>query len=249
LLFIVSLIASLLVICSPGNEVRAASFPERHQLLHSLLYSIAQSLRFLALWICDIPLLIASFLYIAFEKCFLFKHKLYISPIILISLLPLVIFISAFPAYWSTGILGQHRTLNVGYFFFLLLWFINLSAWSEYFKNKKFIAIASNFSAKYFIVLFTLMIFFTFVTRNGNTALNDLFSGKAKKFDTEMKHRYAFLKAAHIRSEKNCLLDSLINKPASVFVLDISNDKNDWMNRGMAAYFGVNKVALKKVAP
>jgi hypothetical protein len=75
---------------------------------------------------------------------------------------------------------------------------------------------------------------------------SDLLSGKAKNFDSEMRLRYEILNSADQNPEKICRLDSLQSKPVSLFVLDITENENDWMNRGMAAYFGINKVSLKK---
>ncbi|HKR04067.1 MAG TPA: DUF6056 family protein [Bacteroidia bacterium] len=251
LLFIFSCLCASMVIFSPGNAVREAAFPERHQLFHSLLFSVAQTFRFFGAWINNIPLTIASLLYIPLtiylsQKYDVFKNSFYLSPLLSTCSLFLVVFLSAFPAYWSTGILGQHRTVNVAYFFFLILWFINLTVWLNYFSTKKFIITLSVFSSRYFLALFTSMILFSFITGNGYVVMNDLFSERAKNFDNEMKLRYETLNNAQQRSDSICILDTLQNKPVSLFVLDISPDENDWMNRGMAAYFGINKVTLRK---
>jgi hypothetical protein len=41
----------------------------------------------------------------------------------------LVIPAAVFPAYWETGLLGQHRTVNTAYFAFLVLWFTATAIW------------------------------------------------------------------------------------------------------------------------
>lgn len=251
LLFIFSCLCASLVIFSPGNAVREAAFPERHQLFQSLLYSVAQTFRFFVAWINNIPLTIATLLYIPYtihlsQKSGLFKNSFYLSPLLSTCSLFIVIFLSAFPAYWSTGILGQHRTVNVAYFFFLILWFINLTVWMNYFRTKKFIISLSVFSSRYFLVLVTSMILFSFITGNGYVVMNDLFSGRAKNFDNEMKLRYETLNNAQQRSDSICIIDTLQNKPVSLFVLDITENENDWMNRGMAAYFRINKIRTAK---
>jgi hypothetical protein len=156
-----------------------------------------------------------------------------------------VIFLSAFPAYWSTGILGQHRTVNSAYFFFLVLWFMNLTVWVNFLMDKKITANVSNFAERYFSVLFIVMVLFSFITGNGYVAVGDLLSGRTKNFDRQIEQRYEKLQMARQHPDKACLLDSLQNKPASLFVLDISADENDWVNRGMAAYYGIGAVGLK----
>src|SRR6185436_3629414 len=172
LLFTFSILCSLLVFFSPGNAVREAVFPDRHHFFHSLLFSMAQSCRFFKEWIINIPLLIASILYIPVSIRFsktsgLFKNNFYISPFLSTCFLFFVIFLSAFPAYWSTGILGQHRTVNSAYFFFLILWFMNLTVWVNFLANKKITAIVSNLAEKYFVSLFILMMLFSLITGNG----------------------------------------------------------------------------------
>ena len=46
-------------------------------------------------------------------------------------LLLFVIFFSSFLPYWVSGILGQHRTLNVAYFMFIILWFSTITVVSQ----------------------------------------------------------------------------------------------------------------------
>jgi uncharacterized protein DUF6056 len=250
-IFIFSLLCSLVVILAPGNSVREAVFPGRHQFFYSLFFSLAQSARFFLKWVTGIPLILASLVYIPVsmhisEKPVLFRNNFYLSPVSSTCLLFIMIFLSAFPSYWSMGMLAQHRTVNAAYFFFLILWFINLSAWINFLKKKKIIITLSNFTSKYFSILFILILLFSFMTGNGYRVLSDLFSGKAKNFDREMRLRYEILNSAGQNPEKICRVDSLQNKPASLFVLDITENENDWMNRGMAAYFGINKLSLKK---
>ncbi|MEP7170680.1 MAG: DUF6056 family protein [Bacteroidota bacterium] len=249
MLLIFSCLSSLLVIFSPGNAVREAAFPDRHQLFHSLLFSAVQSFRFFFLWIANIPLLIASLLYIPLsirisEKSSLFKNSFHLKPVLSTCFLFLLVFLSAFPAYWSTGILGQHRTVNVAYLFFIILWFINLTVWINFLSARKLITTLSTFATTNFLILIISIIPFSFITGNGYFAMHDLLSGKAKNFDKEMSARYELLSISRKRSSEICILDTLKNKPTSLFVLDISDNENDWMNKGMAAYFGVAKVAV-----
>jgi len=53
-----------------------------------------------------------------------------------ISLLLLPIFIASFLPYWSTGILGQARTMILAWLFFMLIWLVNLSIITHRFRSK-----------------------------------------------------------------------------------------------------------------
>jgi hypothetical protein len=62
LLFAIALVASLVVILAPGNGFRAALFPGNHQLVHSILFSLMQTSRFVLDWVSNLPLLFVSVL-------------------------------------------------------------------------------------------------------------------------------------------------------------------------------------------
>jgi hypothetical protein len=125
-----------LMYMAPGNAVRGSMFADTHLLLPSLGMSALQAVHFVGGWVLSPALLASSVLYIPVHH-WLKEHipgadrMLRLSPWPTAALPFLVIMACTFPAYWSTGILGQHRTVNVACLLFIPLWFLNLSQWLE----------------------------------------------------------------------------------------------------------------------
>ncbi|MFH0895077.1 MAG: DUF6056 family protein [Bacteroidota bacterium] len=242
---------SLLVILAPGNEVRGSAYPDAHQFFYSIEMAGMQSLRFLAKAIASAPLIAASLLYLSFHS-FLYKKNdliqksFYLHPLISALLLFAVFFAGTFPAYWATGVLGQHRTLNVSYFAFLVLWFINLTVWINFLNKRirKLIRISIQLRALSITVCVASLI----ITGNGLTVWNDLISGRAASFDSQMQERYQILKKAKNENDTVVQLPLLKDKPETLFVLDITEDPDHWINQGYALYFGLDgkKIGVKK---
>lgn len=242
LLLLASFAFCCIVYFAPGNSVRESYFPDNHQLFSSLGYSFAQVVRFFFKWISSAPLLLISFLYYFLNKKLsseigVFKNSFYLNKYTSLLLLFLVIFIGVFPAYWSTGILGQHRTVNISYFLFIIMWFINLTV----FYNLSMVEIKEKGSilkwGMYFLIWSSLVF-----TKNGYNVLDDLFSGNAAQYDVQMNTRYSIIADAKSRGDLETIyFDPIANKPKSLFVLDITDDPHNWRNRGYAVFFDIPK--------
>lgn len=223
----------LIVYFAPGNTIRSSYFVGKsHQLLHSLLFSVLQCCRFTFEWLSNGVILLLSIVFISihpkFEKhVFIFSSSFPISKWVSLFSLPAVIFISVFPAYWSTGILGQHRTMNVAYFFFIFLWFLNLSIWINSYPQRfsRF-----NFNNSKLFVLFSLVIILT--TKNTRIGWIDILTKSVNRFDLEMNERYKALDRANIKANLNSkvYISKLNERPKSIFLYDISNDPNYFPN-------------------
>ena len=236
---------SCLVFFSPGNHFRSGYFPNSRSLFNSLFMSMLQMLRFFFTWVSYAPLIIASILFapLSFEinKRSALSGKLgNYKPFTLFVLIWVILFLCIFPAYWSTGILGQHRTLNTACFFFVLIWFLLIH--SIYSKNnlaEKITQIISP-SIRFFL---TLLLFATLLlSGNSGTAIMELASGKITGFDKEMNNRVNILSAAKNKGITDVTIPPLQNKPQSLFVLDIQPDCNHWINQQYANFFGLKKV-------
>lgn len=233
-------------ILAPGNYVRESFYPEKHQFFHSLLYSIAQTGRFFLIWTSSAPLFIMSVIFYYFNKKLsasvpIFSASFYLHPIVSTCLLFFIIFASVFPAYWVTGILGQHRTLNIAYFFFIILWFINLNVWFNFFKQKLNYQQPLSLKSIYFLVLITLGCFL--FAKNGFDCSSDIITGRARSYDTQMKKRYSIV----AESKDTIFFSQIIDPPRSFHVYDITNDHYSWFNTCWALYFNCeNKPVIKK---
>jgi len=241
--FIFACLFAAILILSPGNSVRGNSYSESHRFLYSLSYSFLQVGRFTVLWVASVPLIAASSLYYFLNKkmvkeCELFKYSFYLNRWASIFILFAIVFICVFPAYWATGILGQHRTLNVAYFFFLIMWFINLTVWFNCSKTSVEIKGVQKLVLTIFLVLGICF------SGNGYHALIDLFSGTARAFNVQHVDRFERLSSAQDRAWNVLALDLVLAKPKCLFTYDISNNSKDWRNQAYNMYFELPKTEI-----
>lgn len=241
-----SILFASILIFAPGNAIRGNSYSNTHQFFHSFGYSILQVVRFSLLWIVSIPLIVASILYAGVNKTLrknidLFKNSFYINRWFSIFLMFSIVFICVFPAYWATGILGQHRTLNVAYFFFLIMWFVNLTVWLNHYQNKiKRFKINLNQKKLMMLVLVLGLVF----TGNGYSTLHDVFSGKARSFNLQITERFEKLSKERKTNGAPIILGPLLAKPKCLFTYDISSNPKDWKNQAFNMYFGLEGVDI-----
>jgi|GEM_PF-1199038 len=244
ILFLISLIVSIFSLMAPGNAVRGSNFEGEHfKFVKSFVFSMLQVPRFFFSWISNVPFILGTFLIIPLTiklgKQFDFiRNHFYIHPVLASILLPLIIFLCVFPAYWATGILGQHRTLNIAYALFILLWFGVVACWTNFLEQKKClpqIAINSKWQTIFIIFIIMTMV----LTGNGYNAFTDIIYGRAQKFDRIMLERYSIMKQTKAQSIKCCEFKEIEDKPVTLFFIDITRDENHWINRGYEEYFGV----------
>lgn len=245
-LFLVTLVFSSFVYFAPGNLVRESYFPNNHDIIHSIVFSIAQSIRFFLDWISSAPLLLLSILFFYLNKNLsknikLFSVSFYLSPFYSSLLLLIVIFISVFPAYWATGILGQHRTLNVAYYLFVITWFINLTVWFNFYENrmKNIQSLNKNISNIILIVILGSFLF----TKNGYNSITDILNGRAKSYNMQMNERYSLIKS----SKDTIYFKPITDPPKSLFLYDITDNPEHWLNKCYTVYFECeDKLIMKK---
>ena len=249
LYLLIASIFSAVVYFAPGNHVREGFAENKHMLLYSLQYSFLQTIRFALTWVTSPALLSVSLLYMIsyhgiFRNIHLFKNSFNVNIIQILLFLFLSIFISIFPAYWSMGMLGQHRTLNIAYFSFILLWFILLTvALNKYERSfNNAIAIFSKHENKIIIAAFLFIMF----EKNGYGALSDLFSGSAFRFNEQMNERVSLLESGDKIIGDTVYFEPIKDQPHTLFVLDIKEDCQHWSNKGYSIYYKVDKKIMKK---
>lgn len=243
--FLFSTLFVALVVFSPGNAIRGEAYQNAHNFFHSFIYSALQVGRFSFLWMASIPLFAASFIYFQVNKKVreenqLFKNSFYLNRWGSLLILFGVIFICVFPAYWATGILGQHRTLNVAYFFFLVMWFINLTVWYNHYQHK----MRFEFTSSIKTILNILLLVGIVATGNGYNSLKDIFSGSAKKYDIQLKTRFEILDKAKELEEKQVIISQLNAQPKCLFVSDITNNPQDWTRKAYNLYFRIDSTII-----
>jgi hypothetical protein len=237
----------LLVWLAPGNAVRSALYPTRHELARSMGWTAIQAVRFTAQWATSGPLLLATLLYIPMGVQMARRSPIFQMNRARARALAAGAFATipaaVFPAYWETGLLGQHRTLSVSYFVFLVLWFAAVTALLSNQRVLESIHWLKSTGPRLVAVLFILSLT---TTRNGYAVAADVMYGRAAAFDREMVRRYELLEACRRESRDSCAVPRLVNKPESFFVLDLSDDPTNWINAAYAGYFHVRAVVATR---
>lgn len=237
LLLLSVVVFSIIVIAAPGNLVRGSFFTNKHQFIQTITYSTLQTFRFITNWISSLPLILVSVFYIPINKklsreFLIFKNSFHLTHIQSILALFIVVFLSIFPAYWSTGMMGQHRTVNIGYFLFLIFWFISLTV----FYNKYKSILVSFWINKRLKIIMVLMIVLSLIfTKNGYNLYTDIKDSNQIQYNKQMNERYTIIEQAS--KHDTVYFGTLINTSKTLFVLDINENQNSWQNKGYGIFF------------
>jgi len=243
-----SIACAALVYFAPGNAVREAYFSNIHDPLRTAAYTVAQTIRFGALWTLSPPFLLVTILVMQWGRGLpateAFRAFLFRVPRWLMLALPiLAIMLGMALPYWGTGILGQHRTVNAALFVFLPLVWLALLVWdAQVFQQRGWQLIPRNRKLRYgalLVVGFSLL----FLRQDGAVTA-DLWNGTLSRYDEQCLERYAEVKEAIRLGADTLQLDLLQDPPRSLGTLDIMADPEHFMNRGLVLYFGGDALRL-----
>ncbi len=200
-------------------------------------------------WLSNIAFILATLLYVPIaarlaDRSHLFKNHFHVHPLVGIAFLLVILYVGFFPAYFAMGYLYQHRTVNVSYFWFLLCWFLNIQIAVSYLKKRGAVVIERlpnyfNYLAVPVIVIALL------ATGNTGAAFYDLLSQDALDYNRELEARYRLIETECSGKQTPCVLDPVVHKPTTLFLLDISAKPDDERNLCFAWYFQLNEVRLK----
>lgn len=242
---------ALLVIFAPGNEGRGSLFPDRHRLLPSLGMSVLQTARFSQEWMTCPALLLLSAIWWMNHRHFAQRFPLVGNGFGLpawksVPALFGVVFLCVFPAYWSTGILGQHRTANVACFFFIPLWFVNLSVFAARFGGTV-LRLHDTDRRRVTAALLLLVGLDLSFTGNSGNAIKDLVTGRAEQADVQLWERYDLLREAAKDPSGDATIPLIADPPKSIYVLDL-REPAFLVNQDYAAWFGLKEVLIAPAA-
>jgi hypothetical protein len=231
-----TLLFAVIEILAPGNSARNTLIEEKHNFFYSFFKSFQHAINFSKEWF---PIVIISFLFIVdnvYQYIEKVREKKYIlNPLISFLLLVLLVFVGLFPACWSLNNFPPGRALNTIYFIFIIGAFYFLITLLHYCKEEYKIVI--NYSKNVKIILGSTL-FLLFISKNNITgAYHDLLSGKAYKYDKEMKARFELTKKS---TSKNCELPALLNFPSTIYSkkdMGLTTDSNNWKNLEYSRYF------------
>jgi len=216
---IAALVCSAVVLAAPGNAVRASNFPDKHRLFYSVSMSLLQEARFLFTWLSNSSFALGTvfFIPVAFKlagRVALLK-RLYVHPLASTLLLLTVVFLGFFLPYWGTGLLGQHRTANLVYLYFLVGWFVNILIWAEHLKGKRWAA-GPRLPVYVYAAGVPLLIWGLLFSNNTREAFADLASGRAAHYDREVKKRRGQLEqCAREGRIRECPFEKIAEMPAT----------------------------------
>ncbi|MCX2740244.1 DUF6056 family protein [Pontibacter anaerobius] len=248
--FLFCFTVSLAVVLAPGNYARMASHPQAGQPLWSVVYASALTVASFYQW--GALLLLASLVYVllfgreikdAFSLSGMFRVPL---PLLLLYVVGTV-FLMNFLFVWATGERPTPRLQNVIYFFLLLAWFYSLQVfinqkphWFNSAKWPHFVSAA---------VSILLLLAFLNLYNNISTAYLDLLSGKAKRYNAELRQRDQQMANSPCQ---NCVVQPLTTVPASLYFLNLQeevDEDNKWVNQDYARYWGKSSVKLSQPNP
>ena len=238
-----ALLALWYVASAPGNAVRGANFPARHDPFLTLAWAALQTGRYVARWVFDPAVLAGNMILILALR----RHPSVLGALpygrwTLTSAAVAVVFIAMVLPYWSTGLLGQYRTVNLACLFFLPLGSLAMIAWDrEAFQRRKWLFMDKRPTMVACAIIMAICLGFL-----GNAAaLNvDLFSGRARQYDQAMMQRYAAIRKAVQNGEDLVVLPVLVDPPLILDPLELRTDPAHWINAGLAGYFGSDRIQL-----
>lgn len=235
--FSISITASAFVFFSPGNFTRANEFPERYNLLHSLLYSSAQTIRFLLKWIFNLSFILLSIVVVSHAEKIKIKTALFDYRYLGYALI-FVVFTGSFLPYFATGTLGQHRTINYVFFYFILLWILFLVSVSQkYLLHERLNQAKSELPI--FVVVVVSILFMLF-SGNSFKILSDWRADNFRKYETAFYERQ---KA--IVQNPQAAIQPLSIIPKTFDVVDVKGDTSWWVDKCMKRFYTKAQVELR----
>ncbi len=247
--FVTTLVCFGVVYFSPGNAIRAAAFPLRHDLPRALSGSLDVGLRILGIWVSN-PVLLASTLLSPFAISRLYRSSgrtfaVTKSQIVLAGLCTLSIpVVFQFPAWWAMGGWAPARTIDAAYFVFLLGWFMTTGAITVYYLRdaRANPALRTSYAA---VVMLAASVLFTLAVLGSDSyrlARSDL-ARRAGPWDAYMQQRYALIREAVAGGRLSLVVpDFDMPYPRTIYFNDIMYDSRDWRNGCYAAYFGLDRI-------
>lgn len=243
-----SVLCAIVVAAAPGNGTRGALFPMRHDIIRTLGYSVAQTGRFGGLALISFPVLMLTISMSNIRREAIARGiiKPFASPLNKWSVLAipfLWLFVAMVVTYWPTGLLGQHRTVNMGLFYFVMAWFFAVVIWDQLMFQPRNIGGEEGMLRWPWILV---MIAVAFVLHGRGSKLTwELCDGTLARYDRAMHARYEAISS----SPAGELVLPPVEWPKSLTVLPLDTSAIHWMNLSMADYFERPELRLIEPAP
>ena len=246
-----AMLCALVVYMAPGNDVREAHFIHTRELLRTVVHGTAQTVRFTGWWMLSPVFLFCALLVLQWGRG-VYQERGMRAIVLdvdrrLVLAIPLsFVFVAVAMPYWSTGILGQHRTVNAALFMFLPLACWVLLVWDAQVWYPRGWGSPLSRPVWRGWMLGGLVIALLVLRHDGDVT-NDLLSGRLARYDAQCLDRYARTKEAIAQGKDVVDVPFLRDPPRSLGVLDLSPHPGHWMNTSLAWYLGDEALRVRPV--
>jgi len=253
-ILVIAMLCFSIVYLSPGNAIRAADFPLRHDLSRSINGSLTVGMKILWLWLSNpvlmvtsmlAPLAIASLLQLS-GRVFIVSRTMIVAMMLCTFVMP---FLLQFPAWWSMGGWPPARTVDAIYFIFLVSWFLTIAAFTIRYRSKgKWEFLMQPYRPRTAVALLLLSGMFTVAVLESDAyqlARTDLFH-LARPYHEYLNERYQQIEQAKAKGVRSLTVTNHQQAyPRSIFFNDIMRNPDHWRNVCYADYFGLEKINRK----
>ena len=241
-LMILLLSAAVIMVAAPGNATRGANFPLRADVFNTVSMGVLQTVRFLIAWILSPAICISGSLWLLHLR----RMEDLPFPVLrlrslLTALLATVFVIMALP-YWATGILGQHRTVNVAFFLFLPLGAMCLVALEREVLRPRNIGLPVHRAVMPVLVVFLVLALV--LGGNDGRVASDLLTGAAARSDSAWSARYAEVEQAAEMNVASLSFEPIPVPPVAIRIMELDTVPEHWTNTSLARYLGASGVRI-----
>jgi hypothetical protein len=246
-------------ISAPGNYLRAGEFSEKFSFLSSIRISAISVIKLFGIHFQNPSFLLISVVFIPLaitisKKFEIFKNALRINPFIILVCSILFIFLLYIPASFSMGINPPMRVHSTISFVFMLLWFFNILVFVNQIKPSVVQRFSMNnklVSVLWLVIIITMLTDFykepgQQINFRGNVcrAIYDV-TFRAFDYNKQMNERYVNIYKTKQSGLKSIEFDELKNAPTTIFFIDVSKEKDHWINSCYSQYYSIDTISLK----
>jgi hypothetical protein len=239
------LVGFYIVFRAPGNEIRGAAFPHKHDILFTLFRPLGLSVELFFRYLKP-----SFFLFLILAAPFFQQLRAQIKPLFYtkafrwqtFAVYVGILFLFLAPAHWAMGGAPARRAMNILCYIHVVFVFLMYAQmlWAKPEKTERVLAKISRFyPRKLQIPVFVLSLF---VISNIGEAWADLLF-RAPTYASEQQGRVTQMTQAG--SGADVTFAPLTYKPETLYFSDVTEDPQDWINQSVAHYFGVKSVIGK----
>lgn len=251
---VITIISLLISMVAPGNAVRQATCDNSLGAIKSVFVAISEGANLIFKWtnlivIIGLLILLPFILQVIKKSKFKFRYPL------VFTIVSFGIFCSQLvPPLYAMNNIGEGRLIDMVYYSYYWLLVLNIGYYAGWLQSKfeeKTNSLMEYINERiiiYVSILFVILFIVCFPTKNykeftSYKALNSLANNEAVNYHNEIIERYKLFEDKEL---KDVSLKKLINHPDLLYVWDITEDKDDWVNVAVSQYFNKNSTVVEK---